>query len=858
MEWHDEAQRKIRSTAFDRALISLRALFQSPAIPATGLRRLCLTNSALALVYFLTGQLGLLFSVPGGHASPLWLPSGVALAAVTLVGSRVLPGIWLGAFAVNVLSNLLSSAPISLLPMTLAGSGIASSGCLAAVVGASLVKQVIGNRNPFERVRDVVYLLCVGGLVSCLVSAVGGTMVVSLFGAIPWSRFPETFVTWWIGDAVGVFVMTPFFLVWQATTHVNLRERWLECVVCFALAGFMSFLVFVKTPMLPFNLVLTPFMLQPIVLWAAVRTGSRGSVIVMVIISLIAVWGTVHVNGPFSWITGSDKLLMLDLFVSMNVFTALCMSATVTQQKNAEKRLWNVNDDLEQRVLDRTAQLNHAIEQLEAEITDRQQIQSQLAERGIHLRSILESVPECVKLLSEDGTLLDMNSAGLRMIEADSISQVVGKRVSFLISPEQRDAFQELNERVFAGGFGTLEYEIVGLKGTRRWLESHASPLRSPDGKITSVLSVTRDITDRHQAEIRLRASETRFSTIFRASPIGIVITTLEEGKYLDANDAFGRLVGHSREELIGRKSIEMNHWVNPQDRLKLIQELKQNHSIRNSEAEFRRKDGSIGYALRSLERLTLDGQDCVLTLFSDITETKRANAELLASRENLETLSHQLISAQEKERRHLARELHDELGQVLTAMKIQLWGTQQSADTTMRAKLDESLSMIDRAINQVRNLSLDLRPPQLDDLGLVPTLHWYLKKQSEIAGFRHHFTVDPEDISVSPNLATTCFRITQEAVTNAIRYAAPSDVFVELFQRELELHLTIRDNGRGFEVAEAVQRSARGDSLGLTGMQERANLAFGNLAVDSALGSGTTIHAWFPLNSRTSEGLHE
>ena len=159
MEWHDEAQRKIRSTAFDRALISLRALFQSPAIPATGLRRLCLTNSALALVYFLTGQLGLLFSVPGGHASPLWLPSGVALAAVTLVGSRVLPGIWLGAFAVNVLSNLLSSAPISLLPMTLAGSGIASSGCLAAVVGASLVKQVIGNRNPFERVRDVVSII---------------------------------------------------------------------------------------------------------------------------------------------------------------------------------------------------------------------------------------------------------------------------------------------------------------------------------------------------------------------------------------------------------------------------------------------------------------------------------------------------------------------------------------------------------------------------------------------------------------------------------------------------------------------------------------------------------------------------
>lgn len=849
MEWQEETRQSKQPSLLRKIENGIQAFFQPQTVETKGLKCLCLTNLAFALLYFAAGRLGLLFSIPGGHPSPLWPPSGVALGAILLMGWRVIPGLWLGAFFVNLSSSLLSSEPVGSFNLALAGIGISTGVCLAAVLGTTLIKRLVGFRHPLEQVSDVFYLLCMGGIASCLVSALIGTATVCLSGTVPWIRFGETITVWWLGDAAGVFVITPLFLVWTATTHVTLKERWLDCVGCFGLTSVLAYLTFIESPTFPFGIVLTPFMLQPLVLWAAVRIGSRGAVIVMIITSLIAVWGTVHSGGPFAWIVQADKLLMLDVFLSMNVLTALCMSATVIQRHHAESLLWKANHELEQHVLDRTQQLNHAIAQLKSEIVERQQIQIQLAERGIHLRSILESVPECVKLLGRDGTLLEVNPTGLRMLEADSVSQVIGKRIEFLISPEQREAYQELNERAYSGDSGTLEYEIVGLKGTRRWLETNASPLRNPNGEITSVLKVTRDITERHRTEMRLRASELRFATIFQASPIGICITTLEEGRYLNVNDAFCALVGHSRHELIGQTSVSLKHWVNLKDRTDLMTELKQKSSIRNFEAEFRRKDGSTGYALRSVERLTLDGQDCVLTLFSDITEAKRANAELTTSRQNLESLSRQLISAQETERRHLARELHDELGQVLTAMKIQLWGIQQSAESVTRTKLEESLVMIDRAIDQVRNLSLDLRPPQLDDLGLVATLNWYLKKQSAIAGFQYQFSVDPEDISVSPNLATTCFRIAQEAVTNAIRHSAPGEIRVELFQRNLELHLTIRDNGRGFDVTKAHQRSSQGGSLGISGMEERANLALGHLAIDSAPGLGTTIHAWFPLN---------
>jgi two-component system cell cycle sensor histidine kinase/response regulator CckA len=133
-----------------------------------------------------------------------------------------------------------------------------------------------------------------------------------------------------------------------------------------------------------------------------------------------------------------------------------------------------------------------------------EQAHRELAEREARLRAIFEAEPECVKLLAADGTLLDMNPAGLRMIEADSLDQVRGHRVASLVAEPYRAAFRELIRRVFQGGSGTLEFEVVGLQGTRRWLETHATPLRDADGRITALLALTRDITARKQAEAQI------------------------------------------------------------------------------------------------------------------------------------------------------------------------------------------------------------------------------------------------------------------------------------------------------------------------------------------------------------------
>jgi len=173
--------------------------------------------------------------------------------------------------------------------------------------------------------------------------------------------------------------------------------------------------------------------------------------------------------------------------------------------------------------------------------------QQQLAARELELRTIIASEPECVKQLSEDGTLLDMNRAGLDMIEADSLEQVVGRKMLQLVVPEHRDAFAKLGKKVFAGESGVLSFEVVGLKGGRRRLETHAAPLRNAQGKVTALLGVTRDITERHQADAELRIAAAAFE-----SQEGYVVT--DAGNIvLRVNPAFVKISGYAAEEVIGR-----------------------------------------------------------------------------------------------------------------------------------------------------------------------------------------------------------------------------------------------------------------------------------------------------------------
>jgi signal transduction histidine kinase len=238
--------------------------------------------------------------------------------------------------------------------------------------------------------------------------------------------------------------------------------------------------------------------------------------------------------------------------------------------------------------------------------------------------------------------------------------------------------------------------------------------------------------------------------------------------------------------------------------------------------------------------------------------ENARLFEEAEKATERLRALSHRLVQAQEVERRSIARELHDEIGQTLTALKISLQALQRSPEVSGHvAILEENISVIERVLQQVRNLSLDLRPSLLDDLGLMPALRWYVNRQAERAGFTVVFMADSIEGHLFPDLEITCFRVVQEALTNVARHARAQHVLVALRQRDTELELMIRDDGVGFDVRSALERAAHGASLGLLSMEERVALIGGKMEIESVAMRGAEIRACFPLallSSRASD----
>jgi signal transduction histidine kinase len=230
------------------------------------------------------------------------------------------------------------------------------------------------------------------------------------------------------------------------------------------------------------------------------------------------------------------------------------------------------------------------------------------------------------------------------------------------------------------------------------------------------------------------------------------------------------------------------------------------------------------------------------------MTERKKVEEKLERYTHLLQTFSRRLFEVQEEERRHLARELHDEIGQALTAAKIILQSVTANGGSATAAPVQETTAILDRLLGQVRQISLDLRPSMLDDLGLVPALRSLIDQQGRRASVEMRFSAETLPESLDPTIQTTCFRIAQEAITNAMRHADATQIDVDLRCEDGNLRLLIRDNGAGFDV-ESVR--ARTSGLGLIGITERAALVGGRALIISSLSKGTTIEVVLPLTRR-------
>lgn len=258
------------------------------------------------------------------------------------------------------------------------------------------------------------------------------------------------------------------------------------------------------------------------------------------------------------------------------------------------------------------------------DINERKQAEEALRNNEMHLRAIIENEPECVKIVSANGKLLEMNQAGLAMLQAKSLTEAQRHTLLEFIVPEHRVAFGGLHKRVMNGESGTLEFEVIGLEGARRWLETHAAPFRNAAGEVQHLLGITRDITERKLIEEKLRESEAKFRGLIEQSTDGIFVSDAE-GNLLLANSRWYELLGYEKDQAAGINAKQTYLEEEREVHAKRLEQVRMGQTLR-FERIVKRRDGSTFPAEISLKMLD-DG--CVQGIFHDITERRKQESKI-------------------------------------------------------------------------------------------------------------------------------------------------------------------------------------------------------------------------------------
>jgi PAS domain S-box-containing protein len=537
----------------------------------------------LCVCYVATAKFGLSLDAVHSVATAVWPPTGIALMALVLGGCHLWPSIAVGAFLVN----LWAGAPVPV------ACGIAMGNTLEALVGTLLLQRLLGFSPALDRLRDVLGLVVLAAVLSTLVSATVGVTSGWLGGMIPAATFGKAWRTWWLGDAMGDLVVAPLLFVWSGRGRLSRPLPWVaEAVaVCIAVSA-LSLLVFDGVAS---NLIDSPYILFPALIWAAVRLGPQGAITAMGLVSAIALWGTIRGFSPFGGQTLNESLLALQAFLSVVAVTTLVLAAVVAERRKSD-----------------------AVAQEQRE----------------WLAVTLSSIGDAVITTDTQSRVTFMNPVAAAVTgwpEAEALGKDITE-VFQIINEHTRQVVENPIVKVLRAGtvVGLANHTLLIAKdGIERPIDDSGAPIRAPGGSPLGVVLVFRDVTERRRAE----ETRARLAAIVDSSEDAIIGKTLA-GIITSWNQG--------ADQVIGQPIALLTPPDRPDELPGILTRLAQGEAITHYETLCVRRDGQVIPVSLTISPIrNLSGAIIGASVVArDITVQKQAEAEVEHRRRETEMLA--------------------------------------------------------------------------------------------------------------------------------------------------------------------------------------------------------------------------
>jgi PAS domain S-box-containing protein len=796
--------------------------------------RLMLLGASIALLaalYYVAAKIGLRLAYLHGSVTALWPPVGVGIAALVLYGTRLWPGIFIGDLLVGDYSSPLG---------TVLGQTVGNT--LEVLVAAVLLRRLIGSSTGLERVGDV-FALVAAAAVGTLISASFGATSLRLGDVIAAHEFEEVWRTWWLSDFSGALVVTPLILTW-ATRGLRGLSRW---DVAEGGALLTALVLLAELP----SQRDVPYVVFPVLIWAALRFGPRGAATALVVVSSLTVWNTAHNAGPFVRESITDSLLSSQLFLATAALTSLVLAAVTAERTRADEAL-RANEE--------------------------------------RLRSVVQSMAEGLIVRDARGRITDCNAAAEQILGLDR-DRLRGRRPEDVLGAaldaddQPISSGRLLGDEALATGReeGALTARLTRADGTPAWVSISSAPVLDAGGRPEGVVSTLSDITQRRAAEQRLVASESatralaeeqaalrRIATLVasEASPSSVFERVTEEVARLlhvpsasvlrYETDEHATVVGSWREA--GLTGMPLGSSLDLEGDSVVARVYRSGRPERID--DYDNAPGPLAAHLRALgyqssvaaplavggrlwgvlvassttrsEGLTADAQRRLLD-FADLVAQAVSNADAY---DKLAGSRARIVEAGDAERRRLERNLHDGAQQRLVSLALQLRLVEarfESDPARARQDLAEAREQLNHALDELRELARGIHPAILTDGGLAPAL-------LALAN-RAPLPVEIDDVPdqrLPEPIEAAAYYLIAEAITNVAKHAHASHVAVSVRRDDGRVWVRVADDGVGGADADA--------GSGLHGLADRVEALHGHLRVESPPGGGTRLEARIPV----------